>query len=407
MSGISLCMIVRDEASRLAACLGSARRAVDEAVVVDTGSTDDTRDIARAHGARVFEWAWRDDFAAARNEALARTRGEWVLVLDADERLAPGAPERVRAAAAETAAHDGFDCLVVSALPAGQPAPEVASWLCRLFRRRPHVAFEGRVHEQVAPSIRRAGGSIARAEITIAHEGYADPSPAKLARNLALLERQLADAPGDPFARLNLGLTLQSAGRWSEATPALERALASTDGALSAHLRAVGLTHLAQGHLHDGRLAAAATAAERALALDPMLALARYVKGRACFAQGRLDAAADAFDALRGRGPDTLGMALHPHVLGTALALCHLRRRRFAEATELLEPVAADDATGEAAFHLGNALLGLGRLGAARAAYRDARGRGFSLPDLGRRLDLCERLLGHDDAVLAAGGLRA
>src|SRR5436309_8928498 len=93
-------MIVRNEAARLAACLDSAGPAVDEIVVVDTGSTDGTQALARAEGARVVEWSWRDDFAAARNQALALARGPWVLVLDGDERLAPGAAARVRELAA-------------------------------------------------------------------------------------------------------------------------------------------------------------------------------------------------------------------------------------------------------------------------------------------------------------------
>ena len=90
---ISLCMIARDEAAQLPRCLASVRGAVDEVVLVDTGSRDRTREIAREHGARVESFAWCDDFAAARNASLARASGDWVLVLDADEEL----PEATRA----------------------------------------------------------------------------------------------------------------------------------------------------------------------------------------------------------------------------------------------------------------------------------------------------------------------
>ena len=77
-------MIVRDEEQHLPACLESIHNFVDEIVVVDTGSQDRSKDIARNYGARLFDFAWRDDFAAARNVALEQSRGAWILYIDAD-----------------------------------------------------------------------------------------------------------------------------------------------------------------------------------------------------------------------------------------------------------------------------------------------------------------------------------
>lgn len=87
---ISLCMIVKNEADNLARCLRSARGAADEIIIVDTGSTDATRSIARSFGARIIDYPWNGDFAAARNAGLALAQGTWILVLDADEELEPG-----------------------------------------------------------------------------------------------------------------------------------------------------------------------------------------------------------------------------------------------------------------------------------------------------------------------------
>src|SRR5262245_60465857 len=83
----SLCMIVRDSARTLPACLASARPWVDDIVVVDTGSLDDTREIARSFGARVFEFPWIDDVAAARNESLKHGQGEWLFWMDSDDTI--------------------------------------------------------------------------------------------------------------------------------------------------------------------------------------------------------------------------------------------------------------------------------------------------------------------------------
>jgi tetratricopeptide (TPR) repeat protein len=388
---ISLAMIVRNEAPRLAGCLASAAGAVDEIVVVDTGSTDGTPDIARRHGARVYEWPWGDDFAAARNESVRHAIGEWVLVLDADERLTGQAAPTVRAIAARRDV-DGADCRLVSALPPGQPASTITAWYCRLFRRRRGVAFEGRLHEQIAPSIRACGGVIVRSDITIAHAGYATPSADRLARNLRLLRLELADRPDDAFTLLNLGLTLQSSGEWSTAADALGRALASRSRPLARDLRAVAWTKLAEGRLAEQRWADAAREAALALAEEPDLGLARYALARALFEQGWLDEAAALLDRLAGAPADALGMTIHPRLIALARGLVALRQRRWVDAVRALEPAAADDSTGETVFQLGNAYLGLGRLDEAARAYREARAAGFTSPHLERRLALCDRL---------------
>src|SRR5262245_44663040 len=169
---ISLAMIVKDECARLPACLDSVAGQVDEIVIVDTGSSDGTPELARARGCRVISWPWRDDFAAARNESLRHVTGDWVFVLDADERLDAGGATLSEVIGVTRA--DGLNCRLVSTLPPGHPAPTISAWYCRLFRRRPTYRFHGRVHEQIAPSIVAAGGRIERSTITITHVGYAE-----------------------------------------------------------------------------------------------------------------------------------------------------------------------------------------------------------------------------------------
>ena len=101
---VSLCVIARDEAEALGPCIESARPVVDEIVVVDTGSSDETIAVARAHGANVIEAPWTDDFAAVRNIGLAQASGAWVLTLDADERLSPEAVDSLVATIADAGA---------------------------------------------------------------------------------------------------------------------------------------------------------------------------------------------------------------------------------------------------------------------------------------------------------------
>jgi tetratricopeptide (TPR) repeat protein len=197
---ISLTMIVRDEENDLPACLTSARPLVDEIVVVDTGSTDRTREIAREHGARVVAFAWIEDFAAARNAALDHATGDWVLWLDADEVLQADAPDALRTEVAALAPEVTF-----LRVPVLDRLPDGGTTLYRgrrVFRRLPDIRWHHPIHE----SLVHAGGDgphrdALAASVLIDHRGYADPGArrarGKNERNLRILERELAARPDD------------------------------------------------------------------------------------------------------------------------------------------------------------------------------------------------------------------
>ena len=116
---LSLAMIVKNEAAHLGHCLDSVQGLVDEIVVVDTGSSDDTVAVARARGAQVTRFDWIGDFSAARNASLAQVTGDWVLVLDADEAIDPVDFPRIRQACAQEQV-SGFLVLIRNYLPDGR-----------------------------------------------------------------------------------------------------------------------------------------------------------------------------------------------------------------------------------------------------------------------------------------------
>jgi GT2 family glycosyltransferase len=206
---VSLTMIVRDEEANLPACLTSAEDLFDEVVVVDTGSTDRTREIAQAFGARVFDFAWVDDFAAARNAALAHATGDYAFWLDADDVLEPH--ERSKLAALLGALGEGGEAAYVvrcacDAGPDGSGSPTVVDHV-RLFPLRDGVRWTYRVHEQILPSLRAAGIPVRWSDVTVRHTGYAEPAHRrrKLERDRKILTAELADRPDDPFVLFNLG----------------------------------------------------------------------------------------------------------------------------------------------------------------------------------------------------------
>lgn len=242
---LTLAMIVRDEAEHLRDCLESVRAVVDQIVVVDTGSQDGTPEIARELGAEVYFFPWQDDFSAARNESLQYARGDWVLWLDADERLAPESAEPLRALLRReevAAAHLQID---------NEMGGRTVSFLTpRLWRRHPAIRFRQPIHEQVfwaiAPLARRYGRQIVEApEVRIQHRGYL-PSVhmrrRKADRNFELLRRLVERERENAYALFHYAGALREMGRLEEALEAFERwePLAFAQGDSEQHWLRVG-----------------------------------------------------------------------------------------------------------------------------------------------------------------------
>jgi GT2 family glycosyltransferase/tetratricopeptide (TPR) repeat protein len=218
---VSLCLIVKDEEDNLPACLGSAADLVDEVVVVDTGSADRTREVAARFGARV------DSFAAARNQIIEHARGEWIFWLDADDRLDEDNRAKLRQLFSRLPGGIGAYSMKCLCLP--DPVSRTATVVdhIRLFSNYPAIRWQYRVHEQILPAVRKAGGTVRFADVVIHHTGYQDPAlrGRKLQRDLRLLRLEDEEHPDDPFTLFNLGSVYQELGDPEGALPLLRRSL--------------------------------------------------------------------------------------------------------------------------------------------------------------------------------------
>lgn len=216
-------MIVRNEMRNLQGCLESVRLLADEVIVVDTGSTDGTGRRARELGARVVDFAWGDDFSAARNAGLEQARGAWILVLDADETLGADAREAVRSLVGREP-REAFSLVQVGLGPLGRP---LRMPIVRLFPNDPGIRFEFPLHEQVDRALARRGFPVRMTTIEIQHSGYDSPERAaeKRGRYRSLIDAALAGNPAPDVALHLLYLRAVShfeASEWSEATEAFK-----------------------------------------------------------------------------------------------------------------------------------------------------------------------------------------
>src|SRR5262249_13499779 len=163
-----------------------------EIIVADTGSRDRSREIAAACGARVLDYAWHDDFAAARNHAIDRAGGDWILYIDADE--------RARAYDRRRLADELADPVLCACTARVYPRTGSTAYPeHRLFRRDPQIRFRSAIHETIMPDLDRivaAGrGRIGSSRLTIDHLGYDTDQSRKAERNLPLLRKQLRVDP--------------------------------------------------------------------------------------------------------------------------------------------------------------------------------------------------------------------
>lgn len=240
---LSLCMIAKDEAGFLRHCLSSVKGLVDEIVVGDTGSSDETKKVAKEAGARVIDVPWTTDFASARNAVLEHAQCDWVLVLDCDEVLARKDHNAIRKAIgsgramayrmttrnyAQAGNRVGWqEC-------SGEYAEEKTylGWFpttkVRLFLNDKRIRFEGAVHELVEGTVKTVGGTIANLSVPVHHYGYVEKDrPDEMYARVA--QEKVAQNPDQAEAHYQLALALRDVDDLEGAKGAIEKCVALMD----------------------------------------------------------------------------------------------------------------------------------------------------------------------------------
>ena len=228
---LSVCMIVKNEERFLGQCLASVKDIADELIVIDTGSTDRTVEIAREHGAQVGHFEWCNDFAAARNASIAPATGDWILFLDADEELSPAEKQNLPALL-----NSNNVALIRLPLINTHQGPISKSILPRLYRNIPTIQFQGCVHEGVYTALLKISKEwqmeISVGDLLILHHGYTAEvisEKNKVQRNYELLVKALEERPNEAYFYMQLGLELRRMDRLAESFDAYAKALDLTD----------------------------------------------------------------------------------------------------------------------------------------------------------------------------------
>jgi hypothetical protein len=359
---VSATLIVRDESEFIEGCLRSLIGIVDEVIVVDTGSRDDTVVKALRFPIKLYRYEWCNDFSAARNYAISKASGEWILYIDADERLEVRDPA-LWCAAVRAKSKAGWRLRFY---------PRVG-WTAyselRLFRNDPRIRFRGVIHERVHDGVNAVcnsdGVEIGFSDIALHHLGYEGEQRHKITRNLPLLRAYLAADPTRVYCWWHLGEMLLLAGDEEGAIDAWSRGtgVARTQGATGSTANAMPFYSLIL--LQHSRCVDVHDLLQEAVSLFPKHLALQWIACKYALERGDGEKVRDQLEELASIEPDSFhdpelsyDKSLFAYASRDSLALCHFRAGRFREAAEWYRsatPAAPDTRANEIRAQLASA----------------------------------------------------
>ncbi|GAB4345153.1 MAG: hypothetical protein Kow0099_25190 [Candidatus Abyssubacteria bacterium] len=405
---ISLCMIARNESSCIGRCLTSVRDVVDEIIVLDTGSTDETTEIARRLGAKVFHHSWNDDFSEARNRSLEHATGDWILVLDADETIARRDLEKIRALARGN--FDGYRFTYRSYSQNSHDMRWVANdrsyeegngwdgWIpgrvVRMFKRDARFRFVGAVHERIDQSIVNCGGTIATADI-ILHHFHEEKGEARLREKqlhyLRLCEKNLARDPQNAKTHFDMGIVKRYImGEVKQAIEHQRQALKIDPSFEDARMELALLHHL------DGDSKAAARELGALLERNPGYAAGWLLCGIMLEKNGKLDRAIECYER---------AVQVNPSLIDARISLGTLRFKTgdvVAARNEWEHAHKMNPSNAKVLLNLGALELRDGNLSRARELLERALRQAPDSVPLWNNMGVLHARMGHTDEALAA-----
>jgi tetratricopeptide (TPR) repeat protein len=394
---VSLCMIVKNEIRHLARCLRSAKPVVDEMIVVDTGSNDETKDIARVFGALVYEFSWSNDFSKARNFSLSQASGDWILVLDADEALSEkdfenfkrvlGASQnRPVAYRIQTRNYTNQANAVGFRSNRGEyPEEEGLGWhptdKVRLFTNDPRIRFAYPVHELVEPSLQKLKTTIRDCPVAVHHYGtLSDKNTLEKTKIYQKLGREKVRLDSkSPAALKELAVETAQIGHFCEALNIWQQFVKLQPRSPEAYLNMGAICWNLE------RYSDAISYSEKALKLDPFLKEARFNMAYSMLLLGRAEEARTNLAMLVGEQTDYPAAQF----LMCAANVCLQEATLAKENLEKLEALPIGKLIGESFLEISKRLLSASRTDYACRTLEAALCLGCTNPDMKALFEKC------------------
>jgi len=284
---VSLCMIVKNEIKHLARCVNSVKSIVDEMIVVDTGSTDRTKDIAKVFGAKVYDFEWNDDFSEARNFSISKASGKWSLIMDADEAISSldynkfkKIIEKSKQVAYQFTTRNytllfnmiGWSANDEKYIDENAGVGWTPSDKVRLFPNEPGVRFEYPIHELIEPSLKKTGIEVKKCKIPIHHYGKLNQKKSDDKDELyyQIGRKKLDEMGDDEVALCELAIQAETLGKHEESIELWERLIKIKPET------ALAFVNMGTAYAKLGKYEKAVSAASRALEIDPEMVEAHY-----------------------------------------------------------------------------------------------------------------------------------
>ena len=394
---VSLCMIVKNEEKQLARCLRSVKPIVDEIIIVDTGSTDRTKDIGVAFGARVVDFPWVDDFSKARNFSLSKASCDWILVMDADEVLSVLDYESFRSLIDSAQTGPAAFCIRtrnytrhVNAV-GWQPntgeytEEEGPGWIpsdkVRLFTNDSRIRFSHPVHELVEPALRKLHIAIGTCDIPVHHYGKLEEGKTheKTKTYSDLGRKKLKKTYRDSVALRELAIQSSQLGRYEEALSLWKELSKRQPQSAEAHL------NMGTACWNLARYAEAAGFAGKALRLDPTLKEARFNRALALLLVGKAEKTKSVLQEVVAQHPEYSAA----HFLLCVAHACLEDQSLIESALNTLKPLAIGEYIGESFLDIARRLLSASLVDYARLTLEAASRLGYVNPEIVSLLASC------------------
>jgi tetratricopeptide (TPR) repeat protein len=394
---VSLCMIVKNEEKHLARCLHSVKPVVDEIVIVDTGSTDRTKDIGVAFGAHVADFPWVDDFSKARNFALSQASGDWILSLDADEIISARDHDKFRNIIDSAQTGPAAFCIrtrnytrhvnAVGWQPnTGEyPEEEGPGWIpsdkVRLFTNDARIRFSHPVHELVEPALRKLKIAVSTCDIPVHHYGKLQEGQThektRVYSNLS--RKKLKKTHRDSVALRELAIQSSQLGRHEEALNLWKELLKRQPQSAEAHLN-IGTACWNLAHYAE-----AADFADKALRLDPTLKEARFNRAIALLLVGKAEETKSILQEVVAQHPEYPAA----HFLLCVAHACLEEQSEIESALDTLIPLAMEEYIGESFLDIARRFLSASLADYARLTLEAALRLGYVNSEIVSLLESC------------------